>query len=500
LPLRDRAAANLAAQHRLLAPESTEETNSHIPGEKILMTGQGLPAENRGVGHGFLAEDGSISRRASLARLIKGALLGVGLNWLATERTTGGKELANSSEKSRGANQPTTLAADWPRFRGPNGAGEIDGLKLPVPWTPQSFSWQLRLPGNGHSSPVVYGERMFITSADPESATQILWALRASDGKLLWERRYPSKVHRLHQFNSFASSTPALDEKRIFWAWATPEQLTLVALDQLSGEELWRVSLGPFISEHGFGASPVVVGKLVILANEQDGQSFIVAVDATSGRIQWQTPRRSIKTAYSTPCLLHPPGGTAQLVLASWAHGVYALELETGKPLWECPVFRHRVVSSPCIVEDVIVASCGEGGVGRQLVLIRPPVEVGQQPQVLLELERDVPYVPTAVRRGPLAFLWSDRGVVSCLDVTSQTLVWKERVGGQYFASPLRVGDHLVNISRQGEVVILEAGPKFHMVTQFSLQEGTHATPAVAGQTMYVRTFSHVFALPCNPV
>ncbi|MCS7239043.1 MAG: PQQ-like beta-propeller repeat protein [Thermoguttaceae bacterium] len=402
-----------------------------------------------------------------------------------------------------GAGEPQVDAAPgdtWPRFRGPNGRGERDDVRVPLEWTGGIIRWQVDLPGVGHSSPIVWGDLVYVTSALPEDATQILRAYRAEDGSLVWEKRYPSRPHRVHSFNCYASSTPAVDEKRIYWAWGNPEELVVVALDRTSGRELWRQRLGPFVAEHGFGASPIVADGLVILPNEQDGESCVVALEASTGQLVWRTPRRSEKTAYSTPAVLAPAGREPQIVLTSWAHGISVLDLHTGKPVWELPVFRFRVVASPFVADRFIFASSGEGGVGRQLVVVRYPAEVGQQPTKVLELAQDIPYVPTPVAAGDLVFLWSDRGVVSCVELKQMAVLWKERLGGQYFASPVRTGDQIFNISRQGEVVILRAARRFEVLSRFNLAEGTHATPAIARDNVFVRTYSRLLAVPTLPV
>lgn len=384
----------------------------------------------------------------------------------------------------------------WDRFRGPNGSGVYDGVEVPTEWNEKTFRWRAKLAGTGHSSPVVGAGMVFVSSAVDEDATQILQAFRCDDGAIVWERRYPSRVHRLHSFNSYASSTPAVDDRRIYWAIAHPEELTLVALEISTGRELWRRSLGPFMAEHGFGTSPIVANGIVILASEQDGESSIWAFDAENGSVRWKTPRRSEKTAYSTPLVLYGESGRAQLVLTSWAHGISSLDLETGRPLWELPVFRHRVVASPVAVGGLLIGSCGEGGAGRQLVVVRPPRETGQSPEVVFELKSDIPYVPTAVASGDLVFFWSDRGVVTCLDTASMKTLWRERLGGQYFASPVRTGSQVFNISRTGEVVMIRAARQFELISRFQLPEGTHATPAVTRDAVFVRTYSLLLAVP----
>ncbi len=431
-------------------------------------------------------------------RLLFSALIGA---WgifancmVLSEEVSGGDDSRVASQspafKDHGA------ASQWSRFRGPNGTGVHEGVEVPCPWNSELFRWRVKLPARGHSSPVVSQGMVFVTSALEDDATQILQARRCEDGALVWEKRYTSQRHRLHAFNSYASSTPAVDDKRIYWAWAQPDELILVALELPTGRELWRQSLGPFKAEHGFGASPVVAGDLVIMVNEQDGESCIWALDVNDGHIRWRTPRRSVKTAYSTPMVLAGLYSGAVLILTSWAHGISCVELETGQPLWELPLFRYRVVASPVEVKGMIVGCCGEGGVGRKLLVIRPPRNGSGSPEIIFELTSDIPYVPTPVTAGDLVFFWSDRGVVTCLDTSSRTILWKERLGGQYFASPIRMGSQILNISRTGTVVIIRAANKYELISQFTLPEGTHATPAVSDDTLYVRTFTSLLAVP----
>ncbi|OGS51097.1 MAG: hypothetical protein A3J79_12755, partial [Elusimicrobia bacterium RIFOXYB2_FULL_62_6] len=172
--------------------------------------------------------------------------------------------------------------------------------------------------------------------------------------------------------NSYASATPALDAEHVYVTWSTPDHYLVLALKHSDGSEVWRYDLGPFDGEHGYGASPIVVGRLVILANEQNGPGSMVALDAASGAERWKTPRRAKRAAYCTPCLFEAPGAPPQLILTGWAHGVSSLDPQTGKPLWELPVFTYRVVSSPLVAAGLIFAGCGGGGSGKPFVAVRP--------------------------------------------------------------------------------------------------------------------------------
>src|SRR5439155_5428742 len=187
----------------------------------------------------------------------------------------------------------------------------------------------------------------------------------------------------------------------------------------------WQRDFGPFVSQHGCGTSPVLYRDKIILGNDQDdqkfvkestrsGESFIVAVNAKSGRTVWQTPRRSAVVAYSTPCVYEPESGQPALVFNSQAHGISALDPDSGKVLWEYDqAFDKRTVSSPVLAGDLILGSCGSGGGGNFVTALKP----GQSgvPELAYQIKQSAPYVPTAVIMNDLAWLWSDSGIVTCI-------------------------------------------------------------------------------------
>ncbi len=387
------------------------------------------------------------------------------------------------------------VAEPWPRFRGPNGDGFSEAATIPLTWTAKDYRWKVELPGTGQSSPVVWGERIIVTSA-LDDATQIVSCRKTADGQLLWERRFPSFPHAQHKLNCYASSTPALDGLRVYCAWATPKDYWVVALDQASGELVWQRDLGAFEAEHGFGASPIVVDDMVVVVNDQDGPSSVVALDSATGKIRWVAPRRTEKAGYSTPCLYQPEGGPAQLILSSWAHGLSGLDPRTGHVIWELGVFQHRVVGSPVVASGLIVASAGTGGSGKRLVVVRPANPAKQiEAKLAYEVTGSLPYVPMVVTKGDLLFLWYDRGVVTCLDAPTGTIHWRERIGGTYYSSPVRVADRLYNITHEGKVIVLAASRTFKRLGEIDLGESTKSTPAVADGVMYLRTLSHLMAI-----
>ncbi len=389
-------------------------------------------------------------------------------------------------------------AQEWTRFRGPNGSGQSDLTTIPASWKSDDVLWRVALPGAGNGSPVLWGEKIFLLSAEPRDGTRYILCLAADDGRLLWKRQYAAATHAVHRQNSLASSTPAVDAEHVYCAWATPEEFTLVALDH-EGNEAWRAQLGPFISQHGYGGSPIVYEDLVIVTDDQDGDSYLVAVDRRSGLTRWKVPRKvnpDQNASYATPCVFRPKGGPDELIVCGWAHGITSVEPQTGKTNWEAAVLERRPVGSPIVVDDLILANCGDGGGNNSVVAIRPGNSRGGEAELVYKIGKgSAPYVPSLVARGNLVFLWGDRGIVTCIDAASGKTHWRQRVGGDFFGSPVRVADCVYCISVEGEVVALSASHDYRLLGRSPLGEASHSTPAVALGRMFLRSESHLTAV-----
>lgn len=387
-------------------------------------------------------------------------------------------------------------AGEWPRFRGPDGQGIAPDADPPVKWTAADHLWKTPLPGGGHSSPVVWGERLFITSADARAPMRHVLCLSTGDGAVLWSRQYPVLRFHLHGDNSYAAASPAVDAQRVYVLMAAADRSPLVALDH-DGREVWSVDVGPYRSQHGPGSSPVVCDGLVIVAHEHDEPgSFIMAVECGTGRQRWKLERRSQRHSASTPAIYRPASGGAQAVLASVAHGIYGVDIATGRLAWEAPgLMPQRTVSSAVVAGDIIIATCGEGGVGRAMAAVRPPKEPGGQAEVLWRSTTDVPYVPTPVARDGRVFLWRDNGMVLCLEAATGKRLWEGRVDAPFYGSPVWAAGRLYCISRKGDLFVLSAGDRFEVLAHNSLGEASFATPAVVGSRLYLRTLSSVICV-----
>lgn len=419
---------------------------------------------------------------------------------------------------------PAAAVADqWDRFRGPNGSG-VSSSSLPADWEQCEFAWRQRLPGVGHSSPVAWGTMLLVASGDEQTGERILECRDTRTGQVRWTNRVAAPTHRKHKLNSYASSTPAVDHRHIYWSWTTDQQHLVLAVDH-QGREVWRTDLGPYDAGHGSGASPIVYQDLVVIPSEHNGDSAWYALDGADGTIRWKVARDS-KYHYATPCVFAPAGQPASLVFSNWEYGITAVDPLRGQIRWQADVFDkghfESSIGSPVVAGNLVLGVCGYLGYGNELIAVAPGLKPGSAngppgapdaqpaPDSLRDgagdpprtaarawrLQRGMPLCTTPVVKDDLVFAWSDNGIVTCAEVASGDVVWQQRVGGTYYASPICLHDRLLNVSADGELLVLDAGRAYRLAGRRKLDEPSHSTPAVADGRLYLRTFSQLFALP----
>ncbi|WP_437223858.1 PQQ-binding-like beta-propeller repeat protein [Planctomicrobium sp. SH661] len=386
----------------------------------------------------------------------------------------------------------------WSRFRGPNGEGISQLQGVPTSWSESDYEWVVKLPGKGHSSPVIWKDTLFLTSGE-DDGTRLLLCLDAITGETRWTKSTHLDPNKLHAKNSYGSGTPVTDGERVYVAQADAEHYIVAAYD-MQGNEVWKRDFGPFVAEHGYGGSPVIYGELLIVPNDQNGPSSIEALDLKTGETRWSSPRKVKTASYATPMVLNLDGKD-QLIVLSGAAGLAGLDPKTGEELWASGALPERTVGSPIFGNGLLFGSCGSGGRGAEMVIVDPSKQGEPEKLVHSVRKKLMPYVPTPVVFGDHLYLWNDDGTACCVDMQGDFSknVWRERIGGNYSGSPVVIAGKIYCISEDGLVKVIDASPTFHEYPGGKLGDASYSTPAVANGRVYFRGFHTLSCLKASP-
>ena len=388
---------------------------------------------------------------------------------------------------------PLARAEDWPQWRGPRGDGTSTEKDVPTKWSEtENVQWKVDVPGTGHSSPVVVGEKIFLTTALEKEQKRVLICFDRRDGNKLWESVVLSApLEGKHPLNSYASATPACDGERVFVSFLEKPKIELVCYD-LSGKELWRKSPGEFHSVHGFCSSPVVYRDLIILNCDQDADAWIVAYDRKTGEERWRTDRPNKTRSYCTPLIAELAGKT-QMVL-SGSKSVASYDPDTGKQFWVMDGPTEQFVASLVYTQGVLFVT---GGFPQLHILGVDPSGSGNvtKTHILWRDHRGVSYVPSPVAHDQWFFIVSDGGIGSCFEAKTGKLLWKERLGRHHSASAVYAAGHVYFLDDDGITHVLKAGPTFELVSENALGENAYASPAISRGQIFIRTTQHLWCI-----
>ena len=408
-------------------------------------------------------------------------------------------------------------AENWPGWRGPRGDGTTDQT-IVLSWDGQSgknVRWKQPITGVGHSSPIIWEDRIFLTTCIPESRERLLLCLDRTTGQERWSKTVlEARLESKHARNSYASSTPATDGQYIYVTFleASDEQILapnvgserlihpgkmVVAAYDFDGNQKWMVRPGQFISAHGLVSNPVIWRDTVIVNGDHDGDSYLVALDRETGDLAWKTPRRHRTRSYVTPIIRHV-AGRHQLVL-SGSKCIASFNPDNGSRLWNVEGPTEQFVASMVFDGNRFFAV---GGYPTHHVMAIRPNGMGDvtDSHVLWHKTNVRAYVPSPVVVDDFLLVADDRGTANCFDTRNGKRLWQTRMGNHYRCSLLAAngpdGSRLVMLlASDGTAKLLRPGPKLEVVAENALGEDVHASPAVADGQLFLRGEEHLFCI-----
>ena len=416
-------------------------------------------------------------------------------------------------------------AENWPQWRGPGGQGISRETAIPTTWAPDKhIAWKAAVPGRGHSAPVVWNDRVFITTAiegevvpgakavehidngkpflhpdavgaDRKQTYKVL-AYDGKTGKQLWEQTAwaGTPFDSRHRKGSFASPSIATDGKLVF-AYFGAEGI--FAYD-VNGKPIWKTSVGK-VKTLGLGAasSPVLYRDLVILQCDDDSgeDSAIVGLDAKTGKERWRT-KRPVQVSWSTPVLVN--AGSRTEVVTNGTEWIIAYDPATGNELWRTKGVQSNAIHTPIVGDGVVVVTAGFPA--KKTIAIKPggSGDITDTPQILWTYAKGTAYVVSPILYEGLVYLVNDRGVITAIDAKTGEVKYeggRVPVPASFMGSPLAVDGKLLMTSEDGDTFVIKAGPKHEVLTTNSIGEPVYTTPAISNGKIYIRGEKHLYAV-----
>ena len=398
----------------------------------------------------------------------------------------------------------TAHAANWPSWRGPHHDGTCDETGLPVKWTAtENIAWKTALPGPGNSTPVIWGDKVFITQSLDAGSQRVLLCFDKKTGVKLWQAGTSGDAtETTHKTNPFCSGSPATDGERVIVTFGSAG----VFCYDLDGKELWKRDLGPQRHIWGPGTSPVIVGDTVFLNHGPSVTARMVAMDKKTGAILWEKaepirpdskPGKSgFYGSWSDP-LPRVVDGKAQLLM-SWPFRVCSIDPATGQEHWTCEGLNPLVYTSPLYTDGVVVAMGGYNGMALA-------VKVGGQGDVtnthrLWHQEKNPQRIASgAIHKGHI-YILNDPGIAQCINVKTGEEVWNERLKGpgptsQNWSSIVISEGNCYAVNQGGDAFVFKASPKFELLATNPMGEKVIGSIAVSDGQLFIRGHKHLFCV-----
>ena len=400
-------------------------------------------------------------------------------------------------------------AENWPEFRGPTGDGHTDAKSLPVTFgDADHVKWKTPIHGKAWSSPVIWGSQIWLTTANEEGTDLGVVLVDKDSGKIL---RDDTLFHNpapqfCHQFNSYASPTPAIEEGRVYVTFGSPGT---ACLDTKTGKKIWERT--DFVCNHyrGAGSSPIIWKDLLIMNFDGSDNQFIVALDKATGKTVWETKRSAdygdldadgkvknegdYRKAFAT-CQVYMQNGQP-ILLSSGAKAHYAYDPRTGKEIWQfAEPDAHSAATRPVVGDGVAYIPAGFGKAGVLAIKLGGHGMLSAN-DLVWRMQKKAPNKPSVTLVGDLLFMVNDGGIAQCVEAKTGNVIWNERLGGNFSASPIYGEGRIYAGNEEGKFYVFEAGRQFKVLATNEFPDGFMASPAVSGKALYLRSKTTLYRI-----
>jgi outer membrane protein assembly factor BamB len=387
---------------------------------------------------------------------------------------------------------------DWPQFRGPTGQGHSDSTGVPLSWSEsEHVAWKTEIPGQGWSSPVVLGDQVWMTTATDEGRSLRGICVDRETGRLVHDVEvfHHDKPVEKHATNSYASPTPILEGDRVYLHFGT---MGTACLDRQSAEVVWQSQELQLNHQVGPGASPTLFEDLLLVSCDGIDVQYGAALDKRSGDLVWKTPRSGVinkaedqKKSFVTPLVIHD--GRRELVIMTAAEWVYAYDPRTGQEIWNVKHPGFSVAPRPVFGHGLLFVCTGY--MLPELFAIRPDGTGDITANVAWKTNKSVPAKPSPLLVGDELYLISDSGVAICYDARTGKQHWRQRLGGDFSASPIAVDGRIYACAEDGRTFVIQPGKQYTELAINCLPGSFMASPAVSGSALFLRTDTHLYRI-----
>jgi outer membrane protein assembly factor BamB len=395
------------------------------------------------------------------------------------------------------ATQSRLMGENWPGWRGPRGDGTSLETGIPTKWSgTDNIVWKTPIPGSGHSSPIVWGDRIFLTTAVVETKDRVLLSLDRETGKILWQKAVISApLEQKQPENSYASSTPVTDGEKVYVTFLDEKDVVVAAYD-FAGQQKWICRPGHFDSIWGFCHSPVLLDDKVLIACCGINSGVIAALSRRDGKIVWRVEPKDRVQSFSAPLVGKMAGRFQMIVPGNSAISSY--DPQNGKELWTTDGPSKEFIPTPVFNAKAGLVLGASSWPDRFLVAIKPDGQGNvTASKVVWKTKVGAPYVPSPIAVGDyfLSSSFDGKKSLCCLEAATGKLLWKQEGVRLHHASPVAANGLVYFLNDDGVAHVLKAGPSLELVAKNELGERTYASPAISGGQIFLRGFSNLYCI-----